>query len=64
MSSPHYQNDIMHCQREQCPKKEQCYRYWLGQNAVANGFTTFSVYWPSKHIVLANCRYFLDIKDY
>lgn len=65
MKNPRYTHDMMHCQQEQCPNKAKCYRYWLGQNAIANGFTTFSVYYPNKKTtILANCKYYLNIKDY
>lgn len=28
-----YNKDMMHCNENQCKKKDQCYRYWLGQHA-------------------------------
>jgi hypothetical protein len=64
MKELHYQHDMMHCSQEQCPKKNKCYRYWLALNAASHGFTTYSAYLPDEHDVLANCRYYLNIKDY
>ena len=61
---PRYNHDMMHCSQEQCPKKGKCYRYWLAQNAVSNGWTTYTVYFPSKKKVLDNCEHFTDIKDW
>ena len=57
MSSPHYQHDMMHCSQEQCPKKDKCYRYWLGQHA--SGLV--SMYRPTT--VNPDCKFFIEMKD-
>ena len=56
---PYYIEDMMHCQQRKCNKREECYRYWLGQHA--KGLVT--MYMP-KEEVTNGCDYYLDIKDY
>ena len=55
---PQYFHDYMHCNQEQCAKKDQCYRYWLGQNA--GGTATF--YHPEKPVT-DGCEFFIN-KEY
>lgn len=55
---PQYNHDMMHCHQEQCAKKDQCYRFWLGQNA--RGTATF--YHPEKSVT-DGCEYYIN-KDY
>lgn len=59
---PRYNHDMMHCSQERCTKKEQCYRYWLGQHMVESGFQYGSFYNPSPDFDLTDCSAFLDIK--
>jgi len=56
---PHYNSDYMHCSQQQCKKKDECWRYWLGQHC--KGIASF--YYPSKPVI-DGCKYYLDIKDY
>ena len=55
---PQYFHDYMHCSQDQCKKKDQCYRYWLGQNA--RGTATF--YHPEKPVT-DGCEFFIK-KEY
>ena len=55
---PIYNRDMMHCSQDQCKKKDQCYRYWLGQNA--RGTATF--YHPEKPVT-DGCEFFIK-KEY
>jgi len=55
---PYYNRDMMHCSQEQCKLKDQCYRYWLGQNA--RGTATF--YHPEKPVT-DGCEFFIN-KEY
>ena len=55
---PQYSHDMLHCNQEQCAKKDQCYRYWLGQNA--RGTATF--YHPEKPVT-DGCEFFIK-KEY
>ena len=61
---PRYNHDMMHCSQEQCDKKDQCYRYWLGQNLIENGFRYASFYYPEPNKDLRNCIYYLNKKDW
>lgn len=60
---PTYQNDITHCSQERCTKKDECYRYWLGENIKNTGFTLASYFRPKAPVVVG-CEYFLDKKNY
>ena len=55
---PIYQNNMMHCSQDKCKKKDQCYRYWLGQNA--RGTATF---YNPKEPVTDVCEFFIK-KEY
>ena len=57
---PTYNSDMMHCRQEDCKKKKQCYRYWLGQRAV----DMVSMYSPTAFDSAAKCELFLNIKDW
>ena len=59
---PIYQHDMMHCHQEQCKKKDQCYRYWLGKEIKNSGWTTASFYHPEKPVT-DGCKYFIK-KEY
>lgn len=56
-----YSHDYMHCSQEQCKKKGQCYRYWLGQELKNSGFQYASFYHPEKSVT-EGCTYFIDKK--
>ena len=49
---------MLHCNQEDCKKKDKCYRYWLGQHATG----IVSMYYPSKP-VKGGCSYFVN-KEY
>lgn len=57
---PSYNGDMMHCRQEHCEKKEQCYRYWLGQHAIG----IVSMYRLSAFDNAVECEFFLDIKEW
>ena len=59
---PIYQHDMMHCSQDQCKLKDQCYRYWLGQEIKNTGFQYASLYHPEKPVT-DGCNYFIN-KDY
>lgn len=59
---PHYNHDMLHCSQEQCEKKDQCYRYWLGKEGVNHGFQYASFYHPEKPVT-EGCEYYVN-KDY
>ena len=56
---PHYNSDYMHCCASSCKRKDECWRYWLGQQKVS-GFVL--MYFPDEPVV--ECEHFLNIKDY
>ena len=58
----HYQHDMMHCAQEQCKKKDQCYRFWLGQNEKYSAEPYASFYHPEKP-VNEGCEFFIK-KEY
>lgn len=53
---------MMHCSQDQCKLKDQCYRYWLGQEIKNTGFQYASLYHPEKPVT-DGCNYFIN-KDY
>lgn len=57
---PHYNRDMMHCSQEQCKKKDQCYRYWLGQNFKSSGYQYASFYLPEKDVT-EGCEYYINV---
>lgn len=57
-----YQHDMMHCSQDECAKKDQCYRYWLGQELKNSGWTAASFYYPEKPVT-EGCVYFIK-KEY
>lgn len=59
---PQYCHDYTHCHQEQCKLKDQCYRYWLGQEIKNSGWTTASFYYPEKPVT-DGCTYYIN-KDY
>ena len=59
---PQYFHAIMRCSQEQCPKKDQCYRYWLGQNFQGHDWRNTNFYHPEKPVT-DGCSYFID-KNY
>ena len=59
---PIYQNDMLHCAQDQCKLKDQCYRYWLGQNAKYSAAPYASFYYPEKDVT-NGCNYFIR-KEY
>ena len=59
---PHYNRDMMHCSQEQCKLKDQCYRYWLGQEIKNQDCQYASFYHPEKPET-EGCEYYIN-KDY
>ena len=59
---PQYFHDYMHCHQEQCSKKDQCYRYWLGLEVKNQDYQYASFFYPEEPIT-DGCKYFIN-KDY
>lgn len=57
--TPHYNGDYAHCRASSCARKNECWRYWLGQQKM-EGIVT--MYFPKEPVT--NCELFLNIKDY
>ena len=57
-----YNHDMLHCSQEQCEKKYQCYRYWLGQEIKKMDYQYASFYQPDKPVT-GGCVYFIN-KNY
>lgn len=57
---PMYNHDMAHCGEHGCALSDKCYRYWLGTQLVAHGWTT--ALFLNKTGV--GCEYFLDIDNY
>ena len=55
---PQYNRDMMHCHQEQCRKKDQCYRYWLGQEIKNTDYQYATFYNPEKPVT-DGCTYFV-----
>ena len=58
---PQYNHDMLHCNQEQCKRKDQCYRYWLGQNVKYSAAPYASFYNPEKPVT-DGCTYYVDKK--
>lgn len=59
---PHYQNDMMHCYQDSCKKKDQCYRFWLGENIKYSGWKCASFFNSDKPIT-NGCEFYIK-KEY
>ena len=59
---PHYQHDMMHCSQDKCKKKDQCYRYWLGQE-IKNPDHQYASFYHPEEPVTDGCIYFIK-KEY
>ena len=59
---PIYCRDMMHCSQDSCKKKDQCYRYWLGQEIKNTDFQYASLFHPEKPVT-DGCTYYIN-KDY
>ena len=59
-----YQHDMLHCSQDNCPKKEQCYRFFLGQDFKNHEYQYASFYMPSKDKNLNECEHFINKKEY
>jgi hypothetical protein len=55
-----YCNDMMHCHQTTCKLKDECYRYWLGENIKNTEFTLASYFYP-KEPVVEGCRSFVKL---
>lgn len=53
---------MTHCSQDSCKKKDQCYRYWLGQEFKNQGYQYASFLYPEKPVT-DDCIYFVN-KDY
>ena len=58
---PQYFHDYMHCAQDQCKKKDQCYRYWLGQEIKNTDYPYATFYNPEKPVA-DWCTYFINKK--
>lgn len=58
-----YINDMLHCNQQTCKKKDECYRFFLGQEIKNSGFTFANFYIP-KVPVTEGCYFFLNKKNY
>lgn len=58
---PQYIGDMLHCNQEDCKKKDKCYRYWLGLECKKYG-NVVSMYCPSKPVT-DGCEFFIK-KEY
>ena len=54
-----YQHDMMHCNQGSCPKKDSCYRYWLGQEIKNTDWVYASYYNPVEGTDLSLCNYYV-----
>ena len=62
---PKYYHDYMHCSQDKCPRKDQCWRYWLGQEFKKHSWQYASFYLPLPiDDDLSDCVYFIDKKEY
>ena len=59
-----YFHDMTHCSQDKCPKKEQYYRFFLGQNFKNHDYQYASFYMPDKDKDLSECEYFINKKEY
>ena len=59
---PQYFHDMLHCNQEQCAKKDQCYRHWLGQNEKYSASPYANFYHPEKPVT-DGCEFFIK-KEY
>ena len=58
----HYDHNMMHCAQDQCKKKDQCYRYWLGQEIKNTNWPYASYYLPDNPVT-DGCEFYIN-KDY
>ena len=58
-----YINDMLHCNQHTCNKKDECYRYFLGQEIKNSGFTFASFFSPQEPVT-EGCHFFLNKKEY
>ena len=49
--------DMTHCRGDNCPQKEECYRYWLHKNSKARIASYFAASACNKET--NKCKYFL-----
>lgn len=60
MAKYYYFEDYMHCNQDQCPRHEECWRYELGK--MCNDTTWF--YTPDKDKDLSECEYFINKENF
>ena len=60
---PMYVHDMMHWSPRTCTKKDECYRYWLGQEYKNHGWDFASFFCPQEP-VKDGCEHYLNLKDY
>lgn len=61
---PSYQHDMMHCSQEECKLKDNCYRYWLGQELKNTEYLYTSFFMPQNKEDIKNCRYYESLKEH
>ena len=59
---PQYFHDMTHCSQDKCKKKDQCYRYWLGQEIRNTDYQYASFFYPEEPVT-DGCVYYIN-KDY
>lgn len=59
----YYTNDMMHC-TQKCERHENCYRYWLYEEAQRRKEEYYSCYMPMPDTDLSNCDFFINKKEY
>lgn len=57
-----YNHDMMHCSQHSCKKKDQCYRYWLGQEIKKQSWQIASFFMPATP-VKDGCEYFINLHE-
>ena len=61
---PRYCHDYMHCSQSECKLKDDCYRYWLGQELKNSDHLYASFFMPQNKEEIENCRYYEPLKEH
>ena len=60
----YYNSDYMHCSQERCSQKNNCWRYWLGQESARRKIQYVPFFMPDENEDLTNCIYFENKKEH